>query len=93
MLWYSKQGQIGQLRVSSVDKKNNTIDCRTIGNKPIKINYDDSIYLDPQAAIDAARNYNNIYVKGIKQGMFGTEIVYNSPEEIDNKQVKQMLLD
>jgi hypothetical protein len=92
-LWYSKQGEIGQIRVFGIDKDNNKLKFKSSDNKVHDIEISNDIYDDPQAAIDAARNYNNIYVKGIKQGMFGTQVVYNTPSEVDDKYVKQMLLD
>lgn len=92
-LWYSKQGAIGQLRVTGVDMQNNIIKYATVDNKDCTAKLDDNFYTKAQDAFDAARNYNNKWMKDIKQGGFGTEVVYNTPQEVDNKEVRQMLLD
>lgn len=93
VLWHSNQGGIGQFRVTDIDKDNNTFDYKSSDNKSHKLKLDNNFYTNPQDAFTAAQRYNNLWMKGVKQGAFGSEVQYNTPQDVDDKQVKQMLLD
>ena len=100
-IWFSKQGQVGQVRVIDVDKENNKLYYNyfdgTSHNVEIDFDYNLSqngdFYPSGEDALDAARKYNNLWVKGVSQGMFGKEVAYKTPDEVDDTLVNQMLLD
>ena len=93
-IWYSHFGDVGQFRILEIDKDNNLLKYKTSDNTTHEIKYNNTdFYLDPSIAFDNARRYNNLHVKDIKQGMFGTEVVYKTPDEVNDTLVTQMLLD
>lgn len=100
-IWFAKQGQVGQVRVIDVDKKNNKLYYNYFDNTShdVEIDFDYNLsqngdfYPSAELAFDAARKYNNLWIKDIQQGMFGTEVIYKTPDEVDNTRITQMLLD